>query len=145
MVRSFFSTLGQPGIKGGQGRARVGPPGFIGRKGEKGSAGPPGLFLFIFLKAFIFLHHDYVAFFVGSNGRVGDPGRKGSPGLPGRGGVGFAASLLIARHSQTIRVPECPYGTSLIYSGYSLLFINGNERSHGQDLGKVIVTLVTKD
>lgn len=32
-------------------------------------------------------------------------------------------------------MPDCPHGTSRIYSGYSFLFINGNERAHGQDLG----------
>ncbi|TKS79895.1 Collagen alpha-3(IV) chain [Collichthys lucidus] len=69
------------------------------------------------------------------DGRIGDPGHKGSPGLPGRGAPGFVDSFLIARHSQSIRIPDCPQGTSLMYSGYSFLFINGNERAHGQDLG----------
>lgn len=40
-----------------------------------------------------------------------------------------------------MRVPVCPAGTTFIYSGYSLLFINGNERAHGQDLGKNSETL----
>lgn len=34
-----------------------------------------------------------------------------------------------------VDVPQCPEGTSLIYDGYSLLYVQGNERSHGQDLG----------
>jgi len=44
--------------------------------------------------------------------------------------------FLVTRHSQTVEVPLCPEGTSLIYDGYSLLYIQGNERSHGQDLGE---------
>lgn len=43
--------------------------------------------------------------------------------------------FLVTRHSQTVDVPSCPVGTSLIYDGYSLLYVQGNERSHGQDLG----------
>lgn len=44
--------------------------------------------------------------------------------------------FLVTRHSQTVDVPSCPQGTSLIYDGYSLLYVQGNERSHGQDLGE---------
>lgn len=32
-------------------------------------------------------------------------------------------------------MPYCPDGTNLIYDGYSLLYVQGNERAHGQDLG----------
>lgn len=32
-------------------------------------------------------------------------------------------------------MPFCPEGTNLIYDGYSLLYVQGNERAHGQDLG----------
>jgi C-terminal tandem repeated domain in type 4 procollagen len=39
------------------------------------------------------------------------------------------------RHSQTTAVPMCPPGTELMWDGYSLLFIQGNEKAHGQDLG----------
>ncbi|KAG7229291.1 hypothetical protein INR49_012949, partial [Caranx melampygus] len=102
----------QTGAKGVRGHSPLGPPGFPGRKGDKGSAGQPGL--------------------VGTHGQ---PGRKGPPGLPGGSGPDYVDSFLIAKHSQSIHVPKCPSGTTLIYSGYSLLFINGNERAHGQDLG----------
>lgn len=44
--------------------------------------------------------------------------------------------FLVTRHSQTVEVPQCPEGTSPIYDGYSLLYVQGNERSHGQDLGE---------
>ncbi|XP_008401904.1 collagen alpha-1(IV) chain-like, partial [Poecilia reticulata] len=72
---------------------------------------------------------------LGQVGGPGIPGRKGLRGLPGRAATHYTDGFLIARHSQSIKVPDCPSGTSLIYSGYSLLFINGNERAHGQDLG----------
>lgn len=44
--------------------------------------------------------------------------------------------FLVTRHSQAVDIPLCPYGTRLIYDGYSLLYVQGNERSHGQDLGE---------
>lgn len=81
---------------------------------------------------------------LGQVGGPGIPGRKGPRGLPGRAATHYTDGFLIARHSQSIKVPDCPNGSSLIYSGYSLLFINGNERAHGQDLGmniKIIVSI----
>lgn len=39
-------------------------------------------------------------------------------------------------HSQTDMVPECPAGTKVMWSGYSLLHFMGNEKAHGQDLGR---------
>ncbi|KAJ4919730.1 hypothetical protein JOQ06_024426, partial [Pogonophryne albipinna] len=71
----------------------------------------------------------------GQEGRPGFPGNKGPQGLPGVGGPSYFDSFLIAKHSQNTSIPDCPYGTTFIYSGYSFLFINGNERAHGQDLG----------
>lgn len=46
-----------------------------------------------------------------------------------------AHGFLITRHSQSTEVPFCPEGSNLIYDGYSLLYVQGNERAHGQDLG----------
>ena len=43
--------------------------------------------------------------------------------------------FLVTRHSQSVEVPQCQEGTRPIYEGYSLLYVQGNERSHGQDLG----------
>lgn len=34
-------------------------------------------------------------------------------------------------------VPDCPEGSTILYRGFSLLFINGNNRAHGQDLGSL--------
>lgn len=55
-------------------------------------------------------------------------------GLPGS--ASMAHGFLVTRHSQTIEVPQCPFGTVPVYTGYSLLYVQGNERAHGQDLGK---------
>ncbi|CAG0886337.1 unnamed protein product [Darwinula stevensoni] len=43
--------------------------------------------------------------------------------------------LLLVKHSQTSTVPECPYGQAKLWDGYSLLYIEGNEKAHSQDLG----------
>uniref|UniRef100_A0A4W5NXR6 Collagen IV NC1 domain-containing protein n=1 Tax=Hucho hucho TaxID=62062 RepID=A0A4W5NXR6_9TELE len=109
-----FSLPGPPGPEGQQGHSPPGLPGFPGFKGDKGL---PGL--------------------TGPLGCQGQKGQKGPLGPRGCSTAGLADSFLLARHSQTIRVPDCPQGTTLIYSGYSLLFINGNKRAHGQDLGSM--------
>lgn len=42
---------------------------------------------------------------------------------------------MIARHSQDSTVPPCPPNTRELWTGYSLLYFSGNEKSHQQDLG----------
>lgn len=42
---------------------------------------------------------------------------------------------MMVRHSQTIDTPQCPLGLTPLWTGYSLLYIEGNERSQHQDLG----------
>lgn len=82
-----------------------------------------------------FVNHDCV-FISGQRGYPGPPGSDGPQGLPGLpGSVAAAHGFLITRHSQAQDVPYCPDGTNLIYDGYSLLYVQGNERAHGQDLG----------
>ena len=44
-------------------------------------------------------------------------------------------------HSQTTRIPECPEGTNRMWTGYSLLFTQGNGYTHGQDLGRKSVAI----
>uniref|UniRef100_A0A3B4FV59 Collagen IV NC1 domain-containing protein n=1 Tax=Pundamilia nyererei TaxID=303518 RepID=A0A3B4FV59_9CICH len=120
-VTGIHGLTGDKGIPGPQGI--LGPRGSPGRegaclpgyRGDPGEPGYPGR--------------------KGPNGRPGTPGHKGPAGLPGRTGPSYADSFLIVRHSQSIHLPECPHGTSFIYSGYSFLFINGYKRAHGQDLG----------
>lgn len=70
-------------------------------------------------------------YFPGAQGATGDPGFPGPPGRTPPSG------FLVVRHSQTESEPECPDSTSRLWTGYSLLYIEGNERSHHQDLGKV--------
>ena len=36
-------------------------------------------------------------------------------------------------------IPDCPPGTEKMWDGYSLLFVQGDEKSVGQDLGKFSV------
>lgn len=60
----------------------------------------------------------------------GEVGPKGSQGPPGT-----KDGFLFTKHSQKTLVPACPPGSKRVYFGYSLLFINGNNRGHGQDLG----------
>ncbi|KAI5104395.1 collagen alpha-5(IV) chain isoform X2, partial [Silurus meridionalis] len=108
---------GLPGPSGSPGDPGLeGPPGFIGPPGRKGDLGPSGQ--------------------PGQRGLPGPPGPEGLPGLQGPVGLSAVAhGFLVTRHSQTTDVPTCPLGTNLIYEGYSLLYVQGNERAHGQDLG----------
>lgn len=75
---------------------------------------------------------------LGPRGLPGPPGPDGVPGQVGQPGPSsMDHGFLVTRHSQTVEVPPCPQGTSPIYDGYSLLYVQGNERSHGQDLGEI--------
>lgn len=75
-----------------------------------------------------------------SSGTAGLQGHTGPKGVPGPPGPCIDApqqdSFLFTRHSQELYIPDCPAGSTEVYSGYSLLFINGNNRAHGQDLGR---------
>lgn len=135
VVKGERGPPGQPGLPGGRGSpggpgreglpgpsgpagdpGPEGPPGFSGPPGRKGDSGPAGA--------------------TGQRGYPGPPGSDGLQGPPGLPGTASTAhGFLITRHSQGQDVPFCPDGTSLIYDGYSLLYVQGNERAHGQDLG----------
>lgn len=139
--RSVLVVVGDPGADGAPGEAGPGgargEPGSTGRQGVKGRKGRPGF-----------------TFEPGSPGPKGAPGDRGLKGL--KGAEGFRGALgrkglqgpagragapphrdgfLFTRHSQSLQIPECPAASSRVYSGFSLLFINGNNRAHGQDLG----------
>ena len=43
---------------------------------------------------------------------------------------------MLVRHSQSSSIPLCEPGETKMWDGYSLLYIEGNEKSHHQDLGK---------
>ena len=80
----------------------------------------------------------------GNNGLIGPPGERGltgpagQPGIPGApgGASAYLTGFLLVRHSQSEQVPICPGGLTQMWIGYSLLYIEGNEKSHSQDLGK---------
>merc|ERR1711911_208484 len=49
----------------------------------------------------------------------------------------YLSGFLVVKHSQSTTVPFCEPGHVKLWNGYSLLYIEGNERSHNQDLGKL--------
>uniref|UniRef100_A0A671VJV7 Collagen IV NC1 domain-containing protein n=1 Tax=Sparus aurata TaxID=8175 RepID=A0A671VJV7_SPAAU len=111
-------------------RGPPGPQGLPGNRGSPGSQGRDGL-----PGGCPFLKYPY-SLIVGQAGYPGPPGSDGPQGSPGPpGSVSAAHGFLITRHSQGQDVPFCPDGTNTIYDGYSLLYVQGNERAHGQDLG----------
>lgn len=101
--------LGRPGPPG-----LPGPVGPIGQKGDRGLPGLPGA--------------------PGLNGVAGPPGNPGPVGLPGGD---YLMGILLVRHSQSSTVPTCFNGMTQLWDGYSLLYIEGNEKSHNQDLGRL--------
>ena len=70
---------------------------------------------------------------------AGTPGQKGNPGPQGLSGPTPPTGYLLVRHSQSTEVPTCPLGKVKLWDGYSLLYIEGNEKSHHQDLGKFLL------
>ena len=48
---------------------------------------------------------------------------------------------MLVRHSQTSNVPRCEPGELQLWDGYSLLYLEGNEKSHHQDLGIIFYYL----
>lgn len=57
------------------------------------------------------------------------------PGLPGPE-VRIVSGFLLVLHSQTDREPFCPEGMTKLWTGYSLLYFEGQEKAHNQDLGE---------
>uniref|UniRef100_A0A4W3K944 Collagen IV NC1 domain-containing protein n=1 Tax=Callorhinchus milii TaxID=7868 RepID=A0A4W3K944_CALMI len=162
--KHLLSYPGFPGIPGGPGapgtKGDIGFPGFPGQQGKPGDPGPPGPSLEgpkglpglsgqpgrSGKRAGSDLNDDdksrqhLVSFLpcslAHSRGFPGSPGADGIPGIPGPpGSASVAHGFLLTRHSQTRDVPVCPAGTQQIYEGFSLLYVQGNERAHGQDLG----------
>ena len=53
--------------------------------------------------------------------------------MPGRS---VSVGYLLVKHSQSDQTPMCPVGMSKLWDGYSLLYFEGQEKAHNQDLGK---------
>lgn len=53
--------------------------------------------------------------------------------MPGRS---VSVGYLLVKHSQSELTPMCPVGMSKLWDGYSLLYLEGQEKAHNQDLGK---------
>lgn len=68
-----------------------------------------------------------------SLGHHGNPGISGLPGMPGRS---VSVGYLLVKHSQSDQIPMCPVGMAKLWDGYSLLYLEGQEKAHNQDLGK---------
>ena len=68
-------------------------------------------------------------------GAPGQAGLKGNPGRPCSAAADYLTGILLVRHSQTTTVPQCEPGHTRLWDGYSLLYIEGNEKAHHQDLG----------
>ncbi|XP_068456104.1 collagen alpha-4(IV) chain-like [Clinocottus analis] len=139
-------ATGPAGSRGSQGpKGQIGVPGPWGRKGvtgpvgETGQKGPIG---------FVGLPGKPGP--AGRTGPVGDPGDAGQlgfagpqgipgpPGDPGSRGQGEASpsGFLLTIHSQSVQVPQCPEGSSRLWAGYSLVYLEGQEKAHSQDLGQ---------
>ncbi|XP_008285464.1 collagen alpha-2(IV) chain [Stegastes partitus] len=138
--RDHSVRQGPPGPPGCPGQVGdPGLPGEIGRNGSKGKKGGPGS-----------------EGLIGSVGPPGPDGKKGDPGLQGekgikgekgdRGPIGdygppgpssnLNAGFLLVMHSQSKKVPSCPLNMRVLWEGYSLLYLEGQEKAHTQDLGQ---------
>lgn len=69
-------------------------------------------------------------------GERGFPGPKGERGEPCDQPEDYLTGILLVKHSQSAEIPQCDPGHVKLWDGYSLLYIEGNEKSHNQDLGK---------
>lgn len=82
---------------------------------------------------------DVVAHFAKNSEFLLPPGARGRPGvsgLPGMRGRSVSVGYLLVKHSQADQVPMCPVGMAKLWSGYSLLYMEGQEKAHNQDLGE---------
>uniref|UniRef100_A0A8C3I2Q4 Collagen IV NC1 domain-containing protein n=1 Tax=Chrysemys picta bellii TaxID=8478 RepID=A0A8C3I2Q4_CHRPI len=103
----FLGQSGRPGFPGAKG--------LRGRKGEIGAPGSPGQPC--------------------DKGLQGPPGQPGVLGQQGPPGKLSASGFLLILHSQSDKEPFCPEGMPRLWTGYSLLYLEGQEKAHNQDLG----------
>lgn len=128
---------GHPGYDGQKGeRGPPGPRGLTGLQGERGEKGEIGMTGLIGQTGRPGLKGD--------RGLIGPAGRDGAPGQPGPQGESGAActaaqdyltGILLVKHSQSEEVPRCPSGQIELWTGYSMLYVDGNDYAHNQELG----------
>lgn len=112
-VSGHIGKPGDPGDKGIKGLPNTygsipGPPGDSGLPGDIGYRGIKG--------------------YRGQRGPRGPPGRNGTIGLGDSG-------VLFTKHSQDSTPPQCPIYTTPLYTGYSLVTLQGDDDSMTMDLG----------
>jgi len=94
-----------------------------GAKGAKGAPGQKGL-----------------AGIKGQKGEKGISGEKGDKGNDGKCNIDDYSPCncdthVVTRHSQSVDTPDCPAEFTSLWSGYSLVFFEGNGYGLSQDLG----------
>ncbi|XP_038817835.1 collagen alpha-2(IV) chain-like [Salvelinus namaycush] len=118
----FTGGPGSNGFEGQKGRSgQLGSPGFPGPDGPPGVDGAPG--------------DSGVQGERGALGLQGAPGPSGDAGSPGPTTT-FNSGFLLVMHSQSDMVPSCPADMTQLWIGYSLLYLEGQEKAHTQDLGQ---------
>jgi len=71
----------------------------------------------------------------------GQPGLRGNDGVPGKAcesEPNYSTGILLVKHSQSSSIPQCEPNHAQLWDGFSLLYIEGNEKSHNQDLGNFL-------
>uniref|UniRef100_A0A3P9LC79 Collagen, type IV, alpha 6 n=1 Tax=Oryzias latipes TaxID=8090 RepID=A0A3P9LC79_ORYLA len=129
------SPKGRPGAPGNLGR--TGPSGLPGPLGDPGSPGLPGTSGRQERKpggnvTFSAAPPTGLLLFILS----GPPGNIGLPGIPGSSSRSISIGYTLVKHSQSEQVPMCPQGMPSLWNGYSLLYVEGQEKAHNQDLGQ---------
>lgn len=71
-------------------------------------------------------------------GPIGQPGNDGLPGRDCEQQPDYSTGILLVKHSQSSIIPECESNHAKLWEGFSLLYIEGNEKSHNQDLGTYV-------
>ncbi|CAJ0948277.1 unnamed protein product [Ranitomeya imitator] len=136
-IRAEPGPIGVTGVIGPEGiRGDVGPHGLVGDKGAQGPQGKQGVPGVAGRSAAPGIRGDQgIMGQRGPLGFQGNPGVPGTVGLPGMPGRSVNIGYLLVKHSQTDQEPMCPVGMSKLWSGYSLLYFEGQEKAHNQDLG----------
>jgi len=142
---TYSYTYARPGDRG--------EPGLDGFKGEQGDQGAPGYIGAAGMRGVIGYRGDVGEVgYQGPDGVQGQRGDMGEIGLTGRVGLRGAPGppgdpappppppksrgFIFTRHSQSVRIPECPANTNKMWEGYSLSGNVASSRAVGQDLGQ---------